>query len=208
MKRGILIVIAASFLAAAIDVAPSFAKKATKTAPKTQQQPSTGYIMGQVKAKEKFWELEVDNCIVGYIQGFNPCNATIDLPRGQLTIKCFYKVKTIPVGDISLADVAKWGTGKSYTIKASIVNDNTHKSLKEEKTKKLPQFTWADVQQWKSSGQGDNPKEWNEMLYFTWQATPEYSGANAFSFVLDTANVIPEYGGESNNKCSGTINIQ
>jgi len=188
---------------------PSWSKPSTKVVPKSQQQPSTVQIQQQVKAKDKFWGLEVDHCVVGVgvVDGFNPCSSTINIKKGSMTGKCYYKVKTPPINDITAVDAKCWGTGKSYTISASLINDDTQKSLKEEKNKKLPQFTWADVQKWKSAGQGNVPKIWTELLYFVWIATPEYIGSNSFSFEVDKTNVIEEYDGVLNNKCSGIINI-
>ncbi len=209
------IVVALSFLVSLIAVVPLFAKPASQTTPTTKQAPEQGPAQApqtqkqQFKppvvqvAKAKFWGLEVDHCVVN---NFNPCNAVNTAKKGILTGKCYYKIKTPPINEITEADVAAW-SGKAYTLLTSITNNNTAKTLKEEDARLLPQFTWGQVQLWKKGGQGSAPKEWTEQMEFTLDASQNYNGGNIFLFQVDKNNTIPESDGDTNNMCGGSIII-
>jgi hypothetical protein len=212
------IVAVLSFLVSVIAVTPSGAAEAIKTRPTTKQAPTTKQFTGQKQMvqtpKEKFWDLEVDHCDVN---NRNICSKGYNL-EGPWEVRCFYKVKTIPIGDITEADANYWGSGKSYTISASWTTHDKKISLRKEDSIRTPQFTWEDVLAWKRSAVRKNaPKVWTEKLEFTWHASDDPThnylkdflltkGDHSFLFLVDKNNGIEEYV-ERNNTCRGILNI-
>ncbi len=222
MGKGMLVVImftALSFLVSVIAVAPLFAAKATQTTPTTKQQTQQGPAQtpatkfkpqkpGEVyqQPKEKFWGLEADHCKVNGVLWNTNNKLTLKLKQ-SVTINCWYKVKTVPVKDITEADAVAWGKGKSYTISTMVLNTATEKSFSKNETKNLPKFDWADVTKWKKTG-GNAPKIWTIVMVTTWSPTQEYLGdANVFDFCVDCSNVIEEYDGGPNNHIYGFITV-
>lgn len=229
MKKGMILITmfaVLSFLVSVIAVAPSFAAQSTKTTLTTNQQPTqtTANQSSTQQApitpaskvhqlpKLKFWGLAIDRCVAnGTFQLSNSASNTLKVKVGQpVTIVCYYKVKTIPLADITEADVAYWGSGKQYTIAASIVNANANvnASFKKEETKNTPKFTWLDVQRWKKSAGASNPsKIWTEHMTITWSPSLLNIGTNLFGFGVDTKNTIEEFDGHANNGFTGGITV-
>jgi hypothetical protein len=226
MKKVMTMFVALSFLVSISAVSPSFAKAAGQTTPapnqqpaqttanqsSTQQPPITPASKVHQLPKLKFWGLSVDHCVAnGAFQLSNSASNTFNVKVGQpVTIVCYYKIKTIPINDITEADVAYWGSGKPYTIAASIVNAsaNVNASFKKEETRSLPKFTWLDVQHWKKSGGANNPfKIWTEYMTITWSPSLLNIGTNLFGFGVDTKNTIEEFDGHANNGFTGGITV-
>lgn len=210
MKKGIMlitIVTALAFLVSVMALAPSFAAETTKTTIK--QQPKKQETLTDSSAvtkphKQKFWDLEVDRCL---IKNVNICEPHYNVFGTVLNVKCFYNVKTPPINDITQDDAAFWGKGRSFTVGASMTNNTTKKSLSTEAVVMTPQFTWRDVLAWKKSGKTNAPKVWKLMLPLSWKAPREdFKLLNSLSFVVDKNKDIEEYI-ERNNMCQGTIEI-
>jgi len=79
MKKGMIVMTmfaALSFLVSLSVVSTSFSGPPTRVQPKSQQQPSTVQMKEQVKAKESFWDLAVDHCVInGQFLDMSPCAA-------------------------------------------------------------------------------------------------------------------------------------
>ena len=228
MKKGMMVMamlVALSFLVSISAVSPSFAKPASQTTPTSKQQapaqtPATQSPQTQKSqftppkdqqyspAKAKFWGFELDHCVVTG-NNLNPCNAEINIKQGApLTGTCYYKVKTITINEITEWDANRWGKGKSYLVRAALINcEDSSKFFGKDETRKLPLFTWRDVQKWKSAGQGNAPKIWTERFDFIWIPTKAQTGKYLFTFQSDAKNEIEEYDGRPNNNCTGVINI-
>jgi hypothetical protein len=227
MKKGMIAITmfaVLSFFILVIAVALSFAAqsmKITLTAnhqpaqttanpPSSQQSSLTQKNQAHKLPTLKFWGLALDHCVAnGVFQLSNSDSNTFKVKVGQpVTIVCYYKIKTIPITDITEADAAYWGSGKSYTIGASIVNVSANKSFKKEETRSLPKFTWLDVQRWKKSSGANNPfKIWTEHMTITWSPSLLNIGTNLFGFGVDTKNNIEEFDGHTNNSLTGGITV-
>ena len=211
------IVAALSFLVSLLAVVPSFAAKATQTQPTTKQQTQQGTVQtpasqdikkpagfkptAMEKPKEKFWDLEFDRLEVkGVVIKKGGGNKTINVKVGEnVQFKAYYKVKTIPVGDITEADAMYWGSGKFLYSNYLLIINHTAQGNNPihlfDTNKSLPQFTWQNVQGWKRGiGKGNNPKIWNESSVFQWTAGPECVGSNVYMncFCVDWYKKIPE----------------
>lgn len=204
MKKGkmvITIVAALVFLVSVIAVSAAFAARATQTAPKSQQQPSTIQTKQQVMPKNKFWDLEFDRLEVkGFVIKKGGGNKTINVKVGEnVTFKAYYKVKTLPIGDITEADANYWGSGKFlYTNHLLIVNHdaqgNNYIRLFDT-NRSLPQFTWQNVQGWKrGGGKSNDPKIWTELSVFQWNPGADCVGHNVYinCVCVDWYKNIPE----------------
>ncbi len=227
MKKGMMvmtIVVALVFLVSMIAVAPSVAKQVTKTQPTSKQQTQQGTVQTPAsqgvnkpadfkppvyeKAKEKFWGLEADHCVANGV--LLNTNSKLTVKVGQPVIfKCYYKVKTITINDITEADANYWGKGKSYTIGTYVGNlNNSNAQFKKEEIRTLPKFNWQVARSWKKGGQGNAPKVWDEIMACTWTPTQQYLGdTNMFHFCVDCANVIEEYEGGPNDHIYGVIAV-
>jgi len=213
MKKGMMVmtmVVALSFLVSVSAVSPSFAKQATQTAPTTKQQApaQSPEIQKQqfpkdlyVKFKSQFWDLEFDKLIVkGVVIKKGGGNKTINVKVGEnVQFKAYYKVKTLPIGDITEADANYWGSGKFlYTNYLLIINHDAqgNKNIHLFDTNRsLPKFTWQNVQGWKRGGLKKNdPKTWTELSVFQWTAGAECVGSNVYinCVCVDWYKNIPE----------------
>jgi hypothetical protein len=204
MKKGKLVMaifVALSFLVSVIAAAPSFAARATQTAPKPQQQPSIPPIKDQIKAKDRFWDLAVDYCIInGELTDMSPCVAKhINVKVGHaVSFNCYYKVMTIPVHDITWADAAYWGPRNlAYKISGAM---NSEPPVKVQQTRSLPHFTWEDVKKWQTTIKKPGRKAWVENLIFTWTPSQEDNGKKClYLFLVDVDNDIHEADGPTEN---------
>ncbi len=212
------IVVALSFLVPVVAVAPAFAKQATQPKGSTATPTSSqrGTIQTSVikqKPKEKFWELGIWYCAVNNEEVFpsstgsppdNCCHATVKV--GQTTkITCRYTLTTPHLSSITVADVAAWGTGKSYKVTLFYPDIAT---IAQEVNRQLPQFTWAMVQQRQSGGQGNNPMQWSLSVQFT-LTPPVQADTNQikfFAFGLDGDDAIKETN-EQNNLLKGWFKV-
>jgi hypothetical protein len=219
MKKGIqvlAIAVALSALVSMIAVASLFAVEATKTGPtpkQVPQSPQTKFEQPKETAqqpKQVFWDLEADHCVVNNVfLSKGSCvpsvyNSIIAKMGQPVTITCYYKVKTIPIYDITEADAIGWGKGKTYTI---CYTDPINKN----ETRTLPKFDWQDVQRWKrSAGKNNAPKIWTESMAISWTAAahPDFGDpVDKFSihFKVDCLDGIKEgYQGEGGNSNSFT----
>ena len=212
MKKGMIVVTLFSilfFLVSLSAVSTSFSRPPTKVLPKSQQQPSTGQIKDQIKAKDKFWDLAiVDQC---FINGVKYSGKTINVKVGEaVTFNCDYKVITIPVHDITIADAAYWGSGNLTYKNIANVYSPLEGIIGEEKqeTRKLPKFTWEDVKKWQKSIKKPGRKTWIENMVFTWTPLSHLHIGEFFVFKLDTPGVINEAEVSSaNNYYSADISI-
>ena len=131
MKKGMMamtIVAALSFLISIGAVSTSFSKQAGQTVPKSQQQQSPTLQekehVVQVP-KNKFWDLEADRMVVkGQVVKKGGGHHTIYVKVGEtVTFHCYYKMKTIPVRDITKADTNFWGSGnRQFNIRFRVAS--------------------------------------------------------------------------------------
>ena len=229
------IVVALSFLVSISAVVPSGAVEATKTKtspalkqpsgttqpvsaqPAEQKQNKQALPQGQGAQRlvhEKFWDLAVDRRCVANGVTLDPVVTAADymIPflSNKIVGKCFYKVKTPPVNEITEADVKKWGSGNlTYFGWVSMNGKRALGPCKIQVAKTLPKFTWEDVQRWKKAGQGNAPKIWNESIDFTcaFESPGDYRW---FYFTIETTYIgtpIPEYD-TGNNKCDTNIYLK
>jgi hypothetical protein len=211
MKKRVMvmtILLALSFLVSMIAVVPSFAPVQTPATQKPKILTKPNPAVYQLP-KEKFWALEFDRCDVNGVK-WNATSSKLNVQVGQpVTFRCWYKIKTSPVSDITEADAAKWGKGNySYTLRTQVNNLDSHAEFKKEEIRSLPKFTWSDVQQWKHGGWGSAPKGWEISQECKWTPDSAYLGdANAFHFCVDCANVIEEYDGGQNDYIVGVITV-
>jgi hypothetical protein len=215
MKKGLLvmtIVVVLSFLASMIAVSPSGAAQATKTTPTTRQQtPTPSQSQVYEKAKDKFWSLGNDHCVInGVSVSMNPSTlVTINAKVGQpVTFKSYYKVKTIPIGDITSADAKHWGSGNfTYNNRLRLITGDYAHILKEQTIPKSPpKFTWDDAKNWKKFLMATACKAWTEQMVLTW--TPTQVGTSEYFFcsvIAITSNFAesftPTCGGIDHNYC-------
>jgi hypothetical protein len=202
------------FLISLIAIAPSLAAQATNTPSTTTQhgtvqtpaqqkinKPANLNLTAYEKAKEKFWGLEFDHCIIGGTDTRGKDAWNLNIPGGKvgqpLTCTCFYKVKTPLIKDITEADTKVWGKGKSYYVLTAFTQVNVPEEIYFSKgeNRDLPHFTWEDVKRWRKGG-GNAPRIWTEHMVFTW--TPTHDRAELW-FDVDQNKVIPEYDGDDNN---------
>jgi hypothetical protein len=238
MKKGMLVIVIAaalSFLASVIAVAPSVAVEATKTKtspalqkpsgttqpvsaqPTEQKQNNQALSQGQGAQRlvhEKFWDLAVDRRCVANGVTLDPVVTTADykIPflNNKIIGKCFYKVKTTPVNEITEADVKKWGSGNmTYFGWVTMDGKRALGPCKIQVAKTLPKFTWEDVQRWKKVATGNASKIWNESIDFTCAAESP-GDYRWFYFKIETQYIgtpIPEYD-TGNNKCDTNIQLK
>lgn len=210
MKKEMMVmtlVVVIFFIVLMIAVSPSFAENANQTAPKPPWLPTPEIIE---KAKDKFWDLEVAIIVING-QYFPPPNTidqakVINVKVGQ-KVGCLlgYKIKTIPIGNITQADVLRWGSGKSYKIEGGLCfpGPPSHQDYKTE-TQQTPKFTYADVQAWKNKYGENGIKEWYPSLIYFWKAGPEHVGKTIYlHFSVDSFYDIKETN-EDNNGLHGS----
>jgi hypothetical protein len=215
MKKGMMVITMWAvllFLVSMIAVAPSLAAQATKTTPTTRQQtPPLSQSQVYEKAKDKFWSLGNDHCVInGVSVPMNPGSlVTINAKVGQpVTFTSYYKVKTIPVGDITSADAKHWGSGNfTYNNRLRLITGDYAHILKEKLTpKSTPKFTWDDAQNWKKFLVATTCKTWTEQISLTW--TPTQQGTSEYFFCSEIAitsnfkeSFNPGCGGIDHNYC-------
>jgi hypothetical protein len=207
-----VILIALSFLVSMIAVTALFAAQAIKTSPTTKKQtPTPSQSQVYEKAKDKFWSLGNDHCVIsGVSVPMNPSTlVTINAKVGQpVTFKSYYKVKTIPIGDITSADAKHWGSGNfTYNNRLRLITGDYAHILKEEAiSKSPPKFTWDDAQNWKKFLTATACKTWTEQMVLTW--TPTQVGTSEYFFCSEIAitrnfseSFSPTCGGVDHNYC-------
>jgi len=203
MKKRIIVIaicVAFSFLVSIGAVSTSFSKQAVQTVPKSQQQqsPTVQEKEHVVQApNDKFWDLEVDRIEVkGQIIKKGGGHHTIHVKVGEtVTFHCYYKMKTIPVRDITKADANYWGSG-NLQFKVRFRVGSTTYSIEPKisyKNKNLPHFTWEDVKKWQRSIRSPGSKTWTDEVSFSWTPGAEYVEAYiTVEYYLDYDHVIPE----------------
>lgn len=222
------IILITVFYITIVAVSTPFAKSQQRTPLPDSQQPPPSRQEGIQRAqlpKSEFWDLAVDYCIInGEFVDISPCDmnspASISVKVGQIVnFKCYYKVITIPVADITKADATHWGSGNlTYKNLSTVLISSNGPEAKQE-MKSLPHFTWADVTKWQASmkqGMADvtkwqpskNKKVWKDNMVFTWTPTQQNIGTAVFYFNVDHGNVIKEpVGPTQNNECMVGINV-
>jgi hypothetical protein len=212
MKKGMLVIaifVTLSVLVSMIAAAQLFAVEATNTGPTPKQvptqktPPASQFSKNKVVVHTKFWTVEDIQCDISYgtAGSFKPCGV-VDPPAsiklGKISGSCNYKIKTLPVNEITEADAGKWGaSGNKYYISAHLSHDGSPTNLVKGEFKYVPHFTWAEVKQWQSSGQGNAPKSFSGHLEFEFQLTEAFIGLNTFWFFVGITN--------TDNKCTGKI---
>lgn len=203
MKKRIMaitIVVALSFLVSISAVSTSFSKQAVQTVPKSQQQqpPTVQEKEHVVQApKDKFWDLEVDRIEVkGQVIKKGGGHHTIHVKVGEtVTFHCYYKMKTIPVKDITKADTNYWGSGNlQFNIRFRVASTTYSIEPKTSfKNRNLPHFTWEDVKKWQRITRSPGGKTWTDEVSFLWTPGAEYVEAYITAeYYLDYGHVIPE----------------
>jgi hypothetical protein len=213
MKKGMLvmaIVAALSFLVLVIAVASAVAKQATQTPPTSKQQPQQGTVQ-TVLPKSAFWDLEPGSITVkGQVIKKGGGDHTINVKVGEtVTFKCTYRMKTIPVGNITAADAKFWGSGNLPFKNRLEVYQFQVGSKYYYKDGILPKFTYEDVKNWHLKPPVG--KAWNEEVVFQWTSGAEYVGKQYISviYVLDVNHVITETNEQNNgiNTAGGLLYI-
>lgn len=163
------------------------------------------------RPKSEFWDLAVDHFIVNGVQ-FPFLNdfyqaKVINLKVGQsVNCQCFYKVKTINLGDITQVDATTWGAGNSYLVAGGLFFPGPP-SRQEYKTenRQAPKFTLADVQSWKNQYGPSGKKEWSETMTYNWTAAQEHVGKVLYlHFSLDSFMKIKETDEQNNGNASSS----
>ena len=208
MKKRIM-VIALWVIFSIFTVSISFSKPPVAPIPETQQVPNAQRIKVQ-KPKDEFWDLKVDRFTInGKSFSFGTDDFLREVPTVNITVgkpvavKVYYKMKTIPVGNITEGDAQYWGSGIKFDNFVGIT-DKTRVPIKRF-TKSLPKFTFGDIQNWFIKMQGC--KSWTS--YVTFQFTPikEYVGSNGWlmlHFGLDSKGTINET--NEDNNCNHAMN--
>jgi len=190
-------------------VSISFAKPPVAPIPETQQVPNTKRVKVQ-KPKDEFWDLKVDRFTInGKSYSYGTDDFSREIPTVNITVgkpvavKVYYKMKTIPVGNITEGDAQYWGSG----IKFENVVGITDTALIPAKTitKSLPKFTFGDIQNWHIKMQGR--KSWTSYVAFQFTPIKEYVGSNgwpALHFSLDSKGHINET--NEDNNCNHALN--
>lgn len=205
----------ALFLVSITIVSTPFAKsRQNEPLPKSQQPPPSQDVRVQRAQKPKpvFWDLEVDKVIINgqslsypFTKGSTP---TIHVKVGEpVNCTCYYKIKTIPITDITGSDAAYWGSGKfSYRICAQIYEKpNFFFSVKWKcLNRKLPKFTYEDIKNWPIVMGSTSRKTWTSYLEYNWIATAEYVGYNnlMFTFWVDDYDTIKETDEDNNGEAA------
>ena len=203
MKKGMMamtIVAALSFLISIGAVSTSFSKQAGQTVPKSQQQQSPTLQekehVVQVP-KNKFWDLEADRMVVkGRVVKKGGGHHTIYVKVGEtVNFYCYYKIKTIPVKDITKADANFWGSGnRQFNIRFRVAS--TTYSIEPKisfKNRTLPHFTWEDVEKWLKNTRSSGGRTWTEEVSFLWTPGAEFVETYITAeYNLDYNNVISE----------------
>lgn len=198
-------------------VATSLAKPPMQNVPEseqTQQQLPPTQI--EAKAKEEFWDLEVDHFVINGKSFPFPNDWSqaekISVTVGEtVTFRSYYTLKTVPIGDITGIDAKYWGSGNfTYRIDGGMFFSGPY-SVQEYKTltRSLPKFTYEDVQQWKQSMQSNARKTWTSYLVYNWTPQMEHVGKDNiwFHFQLDGgfgAGAIKETDEHNNGNFAGT----
>jgi len=194
------------FLVSITVVSTPFAKPPQQVVPKSQQQPPPSTQI-EVKAKEKFWDLEIDHFVINgksfpFPNDFYKAEKIYVKVGQTVTFKSYYTIKTIPIGDITGADAKYWGSGNFMYLIAGGMFFAGPPSAQEYKTltRSLPKFTAEDVQQWKQSMQSTARKTWTSYLVYTWTPQMKHIGKDDiyFHFSVDSFFAIKETD-ESNN---------
>lgn len=208
MKKGFMeltMCAALSFLILISAISLSEGKQTGQT-PAVSKQQTSATPVESVVPKPALWDLAVDHFIVAgqsfpFPNDYNQAKV-INVTVGQtINCQCFYKVKTIAVGDITKADANFWGAGNlSYKISGGLFfpGPPSHQEYKTE-TRTLPKFTSADVQAWKNQIGASGRKEWMETLVYNWTATPQHVGKSvALHFDVDSFMNIKETDEQNN----------
>lgn len=157
-----------------------------------------------------FYDLEIDRYEIKGISFPFPNDKSkykiIHVEIGE-TVKCicFYKIKTIALGKISESDPVYWGSGDlSYLIVGGLFFPDVPTNAEYEMlTRKMPSFTYADVQSWKAQLGDEGTKIWEKSFVYNWKAKPEHAGKNMFfNFGVDPSGKIKETD-EKNNGNNG-----
>jgi len=202
------------FLIAITAASTSFARsQQNEPLPKSQQPPPSKDVRVQraQKPKSEFWDLEVDKVIINgqslsYPRPSGPA-PTIHVKVGEpVNCKCYYKIKTIPISDITGSDAKHWGSGNfSYRICAQIYEIPDFFSSVEWTclNRKLPKFTYEDVKNWPLVSRKSR-KTWTSYLEYNWIATAEYVGNNSlmFTFWVDDHDTIKETDEDNNGEAA------
>jgi hypothetical protein len=185
------------FFVTIVAVSNPFAKSQQQVPLPESQQPPLSQTLP--KPKSEFWDLELDRIEVkgtSYSQGQK---ADIQVLVGEnVTIRCYYKMKTISIGDITLYDAQYWGSG-NFTFKIA-TGIGFLEPIKID-TKKLPKFTYEDVQDWQQYMNNNAHKTWTGYTVYQWTPKAEHVGKKGLLILctVDNKNDIKEPDEENNS---------
>jgi hypothetical protein len=209
-NKAILINFSLFFLILVSTVSPVFSAGTGKLKP--QASAHTPATVQVPLAKTTFWDLAVDRFIVqgqsfAFANDYNQAKIINVKVGDTVNCQCFYKVQTINLGDITSTDAAHWGTGNfTYKIAGGLFFPGPP-SRQEYKiqSRKLPKFTYADVESWKSTLGAGAKKEWNETLVYNWTAKSEHIGKTLYlHFDVDSFFSIKETDEQNNGSFSSS----
>ena len=193
----ITIILITVFFIIIVTVSTPFAKSQQQTPLPDSQQPPPSQTLP--KPKPEFWDLELDRIEVkgkSYTQGQK---ADIQVLVGEnITIRCYYKIKTTNIGDITLYDAQYWGSG-NFTFKIA-TGIGFLESIKID-TKKLPKFTYDDVQDWQQYMNNNAHKTWTGYTVYQWTPQAKHVGKKGLLVLctVDNKNDIKETDEENNS---------
>lgn len=167
MKKAILVIIMC--IVAIIAILLSVASPAHQTAP-TNRKIDIHSAKTPSKPKERFWDLELESLVINNQTFSKGQQATIEVHvRQPVSITAIYKIKTIPINDITEADAKYWGSGNwSYEAWTAVCREY-HCDDKKEK-RRMPKFTYQDVLNWKKASILGARKVWKQQITFIWIA--------------------------------------
>lgn len=120
-----------------------------------------------------------------------------------VTVKCYYKMKTINVCDITSADAAYWGSGNfTFRVQTAILYSLDEIELNKTITKRLPKFTYEDIQKWQKIMRSTAQKIWNGDMTVSWTPTMEHNGKQFVVLAGVSPNGFEETSGGNNDTLS------
>lgn len=151
--------------------------------PDSQQPPP---LKTWQKPKPEFWDLELERVVVKSKSYYKGQQADVQVTVGETVLfKCYYKMKTIPIGDITKADAQYWGSGNhNFKIATGI---GFLEAVKTD-TKKLPAFTYANVENWRTYMKNGSPKVWHGYVTNQWKPEAKHVGKKGLTVLCTVDN--------------------
>jgi hypothetical protein len=173
------------FFISIVAVSMPFAKSQQQAPLPDSQQPPPP--QPPTKPKSEFWDLELERITVKG-KSYSPGQKDdVQVKVGEnVTIRCYYTMKTISIGDITQSDAQYWGSG-NFAFKIATGIGLTFGLVKID-TKKLPKFAYEDVQDWKNYMNSNAHKTWTGYTVFQWTPKAEHVGKQGLLVLCNADN--------------------